>query len=369
MRSMAYFFLTLLLCVILVGGVFIVGQGGEGLPSLSQSESVADSLEESQNDSISMEKPNSGMDDTESNDEDSSNKDDGSTVINTELKDPVNVSAFIADGMEMLSGAALYSGGDEDIAPAIRFTCLVETALAEEIISDEDKSMAILVAPLDDFEEVNENNYTYIDWVTALENADKDFVLTELDTYGAYDTDTSFIRFTLTNIMYKNINRKFVAIGVVIDNTGAKPSYKYSSFAKGIDYRTNARSIAYLAAASLNAHTLGLETFGDAQLETFKCYINASVDQANGKAESTNDGSMYQFKVSQSNTKRLSIGEYFTIETTILPNVSVPVWYRSSDKSVVEVDDNGVVTAKGRGTAVIGVYVAGESLGVTVTVS
>ena len=98
-------------------------------------------------------------------------------------------------------------------------------------------------------------------------------------------------------------------------------------------------------------------------------YVNQSVDCANGKTEATNDGSMYAFTTNITAPQKLSVGETFTVITTISPDVNVPVWYRSSDEAIIEVDSNGKVTAKAKGTAVVGVYVAGESYGITVTVS
>jgi hypothetical protein len=370
MKNILYLILSLLLCAILAGGVFIVTQGGEDVPDTTQSESVTDSFEEEDSENASTGKPDSGTTDSGgNNDEDSGGNNGGDTVVDTSLKDPVNVSAYIADGMEMMSGASVYTGNDEIVGPAMRFTCLVETAVAEEVMADEDKSMGILLAPLEYFDEVNVNNYTYIDWMTEFEKAGKTVIFNEFDDYGTYDSDTSYIRFTLAKVMYKNVNRRFAAIGVIKDNSGATPTYKYSAFADGNNYRTNARSIAYVTAAALNAHTLGMENFTNEELTILKGYINQSVDFANGKAEATNDGSMYAFTVKPAGPKTLSVGEYFTLETTISPNVNVPVWYRSSDESIVEVDDKGVVTAKAKGTAVIGVYVAGETIGVTVTVS
>ena len=367
MKSIFYLIVSLLLCAILAGGVLVVTQGGEGIPNTSQSESVRDSMEEKDSGSTSMGNPDSGTTDSGGNDNEDSGEEE-IPVVDIELKDPINVSTYIANGMEMMSGASVYADDDEIEGPAMRFTCLVETAVAEAVMADENKTMGILLAPLEFFDEVNVNNYTYIDWMTEFEKAGKTVIFNEFDGYGTYDADTSYVRFTLAKVLYKNINRRFAAIGVIKDNSGATPTYKYSAFADGNNYRTNARSIAYVTAAALNAHTLEIEDFTDEQLTILKGYINQSVDCANGKAEATNDGSMYAFTVKPAGPKTLSVGEYFTLETTISPNVNVPVWYRSSDESIVEVDDKGVVTAKAKGTAVIGVYVAGEAIGVTVTV-
>ena len=285
------------------------------------------------------------------------------------LKDPTNVTELLADGMEMMSGASIYIGDDETIDPAIRFTCLIENTLLNEIEADSTKQAGILMAPLDYFDAVNPNNYTYMDWVNEFETAGKTYMLSLFDGYKKYDSDTSYVRFDLANVLYKNINRKFVALGVVITTNGGAISYRYSTLETNVDYRTNARSVSYVASAALNAHALGLENFNADQLSRLKSYINMSVDHANGLVEPTNDGSMYALNVISGATKTLAVGETFTLETERSPKIEAPIWYRSSDTSVLTVDDTGKVTAVKSGVATIRIFLAGVEYGVTVTVT
>lgn len=289
--------------------------------------------------------------------------------VDRTLKAPSNLSSLLASGMEMMSGASIYVGSDESLDPAIRFTCLVENTLVNTLKNDSTKQAGMLMAPLDYFDAVNTDNYTYIDWVKAFDTAGKTYVLTLFDGYGTYDSDTSFVRVNLTNVLYHNMNRKFVAIGVVITTNGENVSYQYSSFASGVDYRSNARSVAYVASASLNAHTLGMETFSDDKLAKIKSYINMSVDQANGLEETTNDGSMYALNVVSGTEKTLSVGGTFEVKTEMAPKVEVPIWYRSSDTSIITVDDAGKVTAVKAGTAKVRIFLAGVEYTVTVTVN
>jgi uncharacterized protein YjdB len=75
-------------------------------------------------------------------------------------------------------------------------------------------------------------------------------------------------------------------------------------------------------------------------------------------------------EVSPTGPKTVSVGETFKVEVSYFPeNVNYPIWYRSTDTSILTVDDQGNVTALKAGTAVIGVYIAGETYGITVTVS
>ncbi|MBQ8308249.1 MAG: hypothetical protein IJX96_00270 [Clostridia bacterium] len=213
------------------------------------------------------------------------------------LETPWNEATYIASDMQMYSGASIYVGEDESLDPAIRFMCLVESTLVAELETDTTKQAAMLFAPLDYFDAVNENNYTYIDWVKAFDAAGKTYVLSLFDGYGKFDSDTSYVQVNLTNVLYQNMNRKFAAIGVIITTNGDNVSYQYSSFAEGVTYRSNARSVANVASAALNAHTLGLETFDDEKLAKLKSYVNMSVDLANGLEKATGDNSTYALNI------------------------------------------------------------------------
>jgi len=146
--------------------------------------------------------------------------------------------------------------------------------------------------------------------------------------------------------------------------------YKYAAFPSGLDYRSNARSCAYVATAALNAHATGLESFSEENVTVLKNYINESVDQANGLTEATNDGSMYALNITSGTTKTLTVGQSYTIKSEIVPNVEVPIMYKSSNVAVAVVDTStGKVTAVAKGTATIYLYLAGEEYSVTLTVT
>lgn len=290
-------------------------------------------------------------------------------TTSNELVVPANESSLIADGLEMVAGASVAMG-DTEYNPAIRFSCIVDADLKEEVENDENKSFAFLVAPLDYFDGINSNNYTYVDWVSAFAEAGKTVIysVVDEDNYYTYGSDY-MLRFRLQNVLYTNMNRKFVCMLVLATKDGDTTTYKYNAYPDGLDYRSNARSVAYVAAAALNANTLGLESFTDDQKAILQGYINQSVDLANGLEEATDDGST--FKISTNVTsKKLSVGETFQVVASYSPsNVALPFWYRSNDTSIVTVDDNGLITAVGTGTAVIGVYLAGEVVAITVTVA
>ena len=400
MKRALSFIVAMLLIVLAIGGVYAVTQdntdsssGSKVDSSISEDEtsdrtssdmsnSGTDDSDSGYNDSSNwgsndssnadsgnMDGGNTGSDDTDSGNTDSGNTDSGGTEENNTLKNPANVSSYIASGLEMKPGAAIYLG-EEEYEPAIRFTCKVSATLKSVLDNDDSKSLAFLIAPVDTFDEVNPKNYTYMDWVTEFDKAGKTKIYSVLESNNIQQSgDEYFVAFRLQNVLYKNMNRGFVCMTVLAMKSGNTTTYKYNAYPAGVDYRSNARSVAYVAAAALNANALGMESFSSQEVERLKGYVNQSVDLANGKAQATDDGSMYAFTTNITAPQTLAVGETLTVVTTLFPEVNVPVWYRSSDEAVIEVDANGKVTAKAKGTAVVGVYVAGESYGITVTVA
>lgn len=367
MKNFFYFIVSVLLCAILVGGIYVTTQDNTKPPDNMQSNSSV--LEDGSNDKDSTDKGNSSTDDTDNGTGDSNEPDKGNTEEDNSLKNPTNAEVYIADGLEMVSGASIYLG-EEEYEPAMRFTCKVSGAMKTAVDNDSNKELAFLVAPVEFFDAVNPNKYTYIDWVTAFNESGKAVIYSPLEesSFNA-NGDDYIVRFRLQNILYKNMNRRFVCMLVLKTTNGNATTYKYSEYVTGVNYRNNARSVAYVAAAALNAHALGMETFTEDKLARLKGYINQSVDLANGKTEATDDGSMYAFATNVTAPQSLAVGEVFAVTTTISPKVEIPVWYRSSDESIIQVESDGRVRAIGKGTAVVGVYVAGESCGITVTVS
>ena len=379
MKRVFTFIAVVLLCVLLIGGIFVIARGNSD--ESTESTQISDSLndeEESTGSSDEFPDDNSSTSDTqEENSSSGSQEEDSESGSETppdsseneedNPQEEVDYTAYIAEGLTMSPGAAVYLGDDQ--GTTLRFTGYMSANVKSAVDSGE-KEVAFLVAPMDYFDEVNPNNYAYMDWVTEFANAGKTVIYSVLDESNFYTSGNEYmLRFQFQNIMYKNINRKFVCMLVLKTTEGDAVSYQYSAFLDGTDYRSAARSVAYVAAASLNAYALGMENFSTEEVARLKEYINQSVDLANGKTTATDDGSMYAFTTNISAPQYLLVGESFTLTTTVIPDVDIPVWYQSTDESIIRVDENGKVTAIGKGTAVVGVYVAGEAFGITVTVS
>ena len=359
--------LNVLLSILLVVG--LVGCGYALLNSSSNDTAVIDS-ENSVEESL-------GTEDTENN-ENSGGEEEGSSEENvpTEpekpkelkgLKIPDNQPQLIADGLQMHVGAQLALTDER----ALRFTCNISSELYDEVQANPNKSLGMLVIAQTFFDRVNTESYTYIDWISAFDEAGvTNYNYLEYSEEMIAKTDDGYyMRYKLYGIAYAGINHPITCIGVLgTKNADGRVTYQYAAMPSGETYQSNSRSMAYVAAASLNANVLGLESFTSEEVALIKGYINDSVDKANGLSTPTNDGSMYAFTTNITTPQTLSVGQSFTITTTILPDVKVPIWYRSSDTSVIEVDENGKVTAKAKGTAIVGVYVAGEVCGITVKV-
>ena len=74
--------------------------------------------------------------------------------------------------------------------------------------------------------------------------------------------------------------------------------------------------------------------------------------------------------ITSGTTKTLTVGQSYTIKSEIVPNVEVPILYKSSNVAVAVVDTStGKVTAVAKGTATIYLYLAGEEYSVTLTVT
>ena len=367
MKKFLYIILSLLLCVGLAGGVYVLTKDLN--PNTNIEQPNGDS---SGNSSDKTPNVDDSLDDTpdDGNSGNGGNTDTGNTEKPNVLVSAPNEAALKEDKMHMVSGAQIYLG-EEEYEPAIRFTFTLTSALKAEVDGDANKHFAFLVAPVEYFDSVNPNNYTYMDWMNEFNKAGKTVIYSPLEESNFYENGSDYmVRFRLQNVFYKNMNRNFVCMLVVATENGDTTSYKYNAYDDNVTYRSNARSVSYVAAASLNAHALGMENFSEEHLARLKGYINQAIDLANGLEEPTDDGSMVVLDVSPTASKTLSVGGTFKVEASYSPEgVNFPIWYRSTDTSVLTVDDNGNVTALKAGTAVIGVYVAGVSYGITVTVS
>ena len=361
MKKILYLLVCLLLCIGIGGSAFI----------LYKTVGFGDKEHITQGGDVTIDDGQDGVTDFDEPPADNGGNGDssGGNTIPPELTPPTDEASYIVEGMTMMAGAQAYIGDDTSKDPAIRFTCLIDNALKSEVEADPNKSLAILAAPLDYFEAVNEGKTTYIDWVNAFATANKTVILSVFDDYGTYNDYTSYMRFTLANVLFQNMNRRFVAMGVLIDNTSGTPTYKYSAMPTGETYRSNARSVAYVAGAALNAHAMGLETFTEARLAKLRMYIDMAVDQANGLSAHTNNGDMPVVTLAQTSVMLPLSGSHTITGTSEPMGLDIPVKFVSSNENVAGVSESGVIYGRSYGSAVITLYYAGQSHTINVTCS
>lgn len=303
------------------------------------------------------------------------NEQDTPTIapMDVPLTVPANVTTLVESRMTMVGGAQVYFGEtDEDLEPAIRFRCDVGATLYEEVMADENKKFAMLVAPMDYFDSINPDNKTYIDWINEFNKANKTVILSEYGNFSAQEDGSAYFRFTISNVMYNNIFRPFVAMGVVIDNTSGTPVYEYAAMPEGTNYRTNARSVTQVAGAALNANALGEASFTTDQVAKLKNYINMAVDNLNGLETPTDDNSMPTVSITGGNSVSLGANAVHQIEFSLTPYnryFVLPARYVSSNQNIATVSASGEIKGVSAGNTTVKMYVAGEVYTISVTVT
>lgn len=171
-------------------------------------------------------------------------------------------------------------------------------------------------------------------------------------------------------LAYDSVNRYYATILIEIMNKEGWLSTDSMGNATHIDAQTNFVFGGYQGNQAYGMLIEGNYWFNESvDNYVMQDYVNMSVDYANGLEEPTNDNSTYALRITSGTTKTLSVGGTFTVETEMTPNVEVPIWYRSSDTSILTVDDTGKVTAVKAGTANVRILLAGVEHTVTVTVS
>ena len=254
----------------------------------------------------------------------------------------------------------------------IRFLATVSPELKKEVESDENKCFGFVIAPLTYFVQIDlVNDLSQMDWVKTFEKEEMSVITMDdaipITRSHADGTITEHVLMGgVADILYNNTNREFMAFAYVKTTKGDKVSYKYASYPNGVSYKTQARSFAYVTSKALNDCTVNYTYYSEADIEFMKRVINDSVDFAHKLPESTDDGSMYEVTLSET-AKTLEIGETFTLKVNIEEKVKVPVWWTTTDASVVTVKD-GILTAHGKGTATVYAVVAGELYACEITV-
>lgn len=282
----------------------------------------------------------------------------------TQIQTEAEPSNFV-----MLNGASVRK-----VDPyGIRFEALIDETLYTEVVNDENKSFGMLIVPqryVADYEEYKAANVeytgTYYEYFKDVKGKMIDLTyeteqIVKKDTVVGGNTYEYLIRGSNTNILFNNLALDFVGMGYIKTVHGEAVSYEYATM------NDNARTVAYVASAALNAGETGdaLEkiltntAYGIAGVtyngETGKYIYN---DSSYDTLEETGIDLSSIFAMEQSEVK-LSAGEDYQL--TLNANLQgFNVKWSSDNENITVVD--GKVTANAYGdatvTATIGQYSA-----------
>lgn len=279
-----------------------------------------------------------------------------------------SAKSMVQQGLIMHELPKLYLADDKGIC----FKASVSPKLKQEVEADADKSLGMLIAPLSYFLQVDvDNQPNKVDWLAEFEK--EGLAVITMDDCGIVTKSQAdgtviehYIQGSITNVGYENTNLDYMAFAYVKTVDEEEVSYKYASYPDGVNYKTQARTLAYLAAEALNDNVSNFTYYSSEDVAFMKGVINHSVDLAKQLTAPTADNSVYEVTLSKTE-KTLQPNEQFTLKVTITESVKVPVWWKTSDASVVTVKD-GVLSAHGKGTATVYAVVAGETYACEITV-
>jgi hypothetical protein len=168
------------------------------------------------------------------------------------------------------------------------------------------------------------------------------------------DEDYSDIYFIgkISDVLYEDLNTSYTAIAYIKNPEG---QYMYSS-------SSVANSVAKLASEELYAD--------GADVAKIQKVVNSGINFLNGVAYENRENDP-DFELIVDDTLELGFTESGTKHQLIVnksTNVDYFVRYTSSNPEIVSVDENGMLTAKQKGTATITIECAGQSADVEVTV-
>ena len=263
-------------------------------------------------------------------------------------------SVVLETGASVRKQGRYENGAYGEATPAIRFSATV---------TDLEKDYGMIIVPKSYVEALGENT----DYYGGLVGADKTYVLYEykeasdigygVDENGAL-TATRMIRGAIDQIKFDNINKEFMAI--VYEDTGAEKLYDTVSL-------SNARSVAYVSAAALNAgetgdilltnvKNAGYDLLGVDFAEEVYTLGETTYESYEEMAAALDYTDAFAFARSYAFTK---IGATTALATENMNKIAMK-WV-SSNTDVATVDEDGDMLAKAAGKTTVTAYV-GASL-------
>lgn len=296
---------------------------------------------------------------------------DGSLIdySNDGLVHSVNESLVCTDLMSMISGASMALSYNSSCG-VLRFGARVNKSLYDDIVNGR-YACYMLFAPLSSFNEVNINDFYYLDWVNVFKEKDVDYKLKEVE-LDSFKLDSKTGNYTLgVNFLVavSNYNVKYVGIACIKDLEHSDYNrYYYAQTSRYQSYRTLARSFSYVVGSALNSVAMNLITYSESQIEALSKYAEDIVDYS---SDGVINGDMVKCHLYLSDVFRFYyLGTKNKVEIDFFPSsIDYPICYVSSNPMVFRVTspDNILVAGSSiidiipvsKGTAELYVYYGG----------
>ena len=247
--------------------------------------------------------------------------------------------------MTMLTGASVRAVNDG--YNGIRF----EAEVGKEI--DENAKYYVMIVP-----------YSYMDGITGdyyaelsakystLAVMESTPYLNEVDD-GTRKANTYYVRGSLVNLKYNNLNRKFFGIAYKELN-GVRT---YAEFVEG----ENVRSVAQVSSRALNAAASKGESLSDGMKTALETFVNKAVYQANGKTETEADNAAKVEFTLDRTTLNLAPGESYTLKCANLPdNADIEILNATDNGNIATINGLTVTAGNVTGETYVKAYIAGQ---------
>ncbi len=247
--------------------------------------------------------------------------------------------------MTMLTGASVRAVNDG--YNGIRF----EAEVGKEI--DENAKYYVMIVPYSYMNGITGDYYAELSAkYSTLAVMESTPYLNEVDD-GTRKANTYYVRGSLVNLKYNNLNRKFFGIAYKEVN-GVRT---YAEFVEG----ENVRSVAQVSSRALNAAAYKGQSLSDGMKTALEAFVNKAVYQANGKTETEADNAAKVEFTLDRTTLNLAPGESYTLKCANLPdNADIEILNATDNGNIATINGLTVTAGNITGNTYVKAYIAGQ---------
>ena len=247
--------------------------------------------------------------------------------------------------MTMLTGASVRAVNDG--YNGIRF----EAEVGKEV--DENAKYYVMIVPYSYMNGITGDYYAELSAkYSTLAVMESTPYLNEVDD-GTRKANTYYVRGSLVNLKYNNLNRKFFGIAYKEVN-GVRT---YAEFVEG----ENVRSVAQVSSRALNAAAYKGESLSDGMKTALEAFVNKAVYQANGKTETEADNAAKVEFTLDRTTLNLAPGESYTLKCANLPdNADIEILNATDNGNIATINGLTVTAGNVTGETYVKAYIAGQ---------